>query len=63
MTTVWMTAREYTDGFDVIGIFSSIEDAVNAATEYDDYVGPIMLDFCYPDPSCEWDGLFYPNHH
>ena len=46
--------------WEVVGVFTSRERAVAACSSDRHFVGPMRVNIEWPDPSCEWAGLWYP---
>jgi hypothetical protein len=55
--TVYVTLR---DGQELLGVFSTPEEAAAACTRLEDGYGPAVLDERLPDEQTVWPGFVYP---
>jgi len=42
------------------GVFDSEEKAIDACISPYYFIGPIALNFCFPDERVNWPGAYYP---
>jgi len=57
---VYLAARKLSNNLEILGVFEYSEDAENACTKYNDFVGPLPLNEKLPAELVEWPGCYYP---
>ena len=58
---LWICGR-FTDSkpWEVLGVYSSEDAAINRCTKQIDFVAPLELDEDLPEECIEWPGCYYP---
>lgn len=46
--------------WEIVGVFSSQEKAIQACRDMDYFVGPMIMNQAMPHEPTEWEGSFYP---
>ena len=61
--TVWVAGQvlnfEY-EKWEVIGVFSTEQKAIEACVGLNDFIGPLIVDAVAPRDSVDWVGSYYP---
>jgi len=61
--TVWIAGTTHNDElsqWEIIGVFSSEQNAVTACMGVTDFVGPLNMNEVAPRESVDWVGAYYP---
>jgi len=59
--TLWICGKIVIDGqWEICGVFSEEQKAIDACKSYLFFIGPMTLDEELPDITQEWSGVYYP---